>query len=157
MITRSEVEDLLFAEAAALDAWDLDAWLALLTADCTWQIPPVDAPDAAPLEALFLVNDDALRLRERVEQLRRGEVHAERPRSRTRRILGQVRVLADRGDEAEIEAAFSVWRVRAERTDHFLGCYRHLVRRVDGVLRIARRRTLLDQPVLQHGGITVIV
>ena len=29
-VTRSEVEDFFYAEAALLDAWDLDGWLTLL-------------------------------------------------------------------------------------------------------------------------------
>ena len=37
-VTRAEVEDFLFEEAALLDAWKLDEWLGLLTADATLQL-----------------------------------------------------------------------------------------------------------------------
>jgi len=45
-VLRQEVEDFLFAEAALLDEWRLDEWLALLTDDVTYIVPATDARDA---------------------------------------------------------------------------------------------------------------
>ena len=47
-VTRADVEDLLFHEAALLDDWRLDDWLGLLTADARYEVPSNDRPDAQP-------------------------------------------------------------------------------------------------------------
>ena len=53
-LTRSEVEDFLYHEAALLDDWQLDDWLALYTADARYEVPATDLPrDASPDSSLF--------------------------------------------------------------------------------------------------------
>jgi len=44
-LTRAEVEDFLFREAALLDEWKLEEWLTLLTPDATYYVPPNDHPE----------------------------------------------------------------------------------------------------------------
>ena len=39
VVTRAEVEDFLYHEAALLDGWQLDEWLALLTEDARYEVP----------------------------------------------------------------------------------------------------------------------
>ena len=41
-VTRHQVEDFLYAEAALLDAWKLDEWLTLLTDDAVYRVPSND-------------------------------------------------------------------------------------------------------------------
>ena len=41
-VTRAEVEDLFYEEAACLDEWRLDDWLKLLTDEATYEIPSTD-------------------------------------------------------------------------------------------------------------------
>ena len=62
-ITRSQIEDFLYHEAALLDAWKLDEWLALLTDDARYRIPSNDAPngDPARLELLDVRTADRVR------------------------------------------------------------------------------------------------
>src|SRR6266849_1285625 len=92
MITRAEVEDFLYHEAALLDAWKLDEWLALLTDDARYRIPSNDTPDADPANTLFLIADDMQRIRGRVGRLKDPHAHAEFPHSRTRRLITNVRI-----------------------------------------------------------------
>src|SRR5205823_9383809 len=86
-ITRAEVEDFLYHEAALLDAWKLDEWLALLTDDATYRVPSNDRPESDPRSTLFTIADDIRRIRARVTRLQDPHAHAESPRSRTRRII----------------------------------------------------------------------
>ncbi|MGH6994730.1 MAG: aromatic-ring-hydroxylating dioxygenase subunit beta, partial [Stellaceae bacterium] len=90
--TREEVEEFLYREAALLDAWQLDDWLALTTADCGYYVPPNDKPGADHRSTLFTVADDHARLIERVKRLKDPSAHAEYPPSRTRRLISNVRV-----------------------------------------------------------------
>jgi p-cumate 2,3-dioxygenase beta subunit len=93
-IGRAEVEDFLYQEAALLDAWRLDEWLALLTEDATYRVPSNDQPQSDPKSALFIIADDIRRIRARVTRLKDPHAHAESPRSRTRRLISNVRIVS---------------------------------------------------------------
>ena len=67
--SRNEVEDLLYKEAALLDEWRLEEWLELLTEDAIYQVPPTDVPEGDARNTLFIISDDAVRIRSRVKQL----------------------------------------------------------------------------------------
>src|SRR5580658_7059350 len=67
--TRQEVEDLLYREAALLDEWRLEEWLEMLTDDAIYQVPSTDAPEGDARNTLYIIADDALRIRSRVKQL----------------------------------------------------------------------------------------
>jgi p-cumate 2,3-dioxygenase beta subunit len=144
-VSRAEVEDLLYHEAELLDAWKLDDWLALLTEDAAYLVPPNDKPDADHRFTLFTIADDMVRLRERIIRLKDPNCHAEYPPSRTRRLITNVRVGAVDGDTIPASANFSIHRFRRGGThQEFVGRYCYRLRRVSGVLKIAERRAILD-------------
>jgi p-cumate 2,3-dioxygenase beta subunit len=143
--SRAEVEDLFYREAELLDAWRLDDWLALLTDDASYYVPPNDKPDADHRSTLFTIADDIVRLRERVIRLNDPNCHAEFPPSRTRRMISNVRVAGTEGDLVLAAANFIIYRHRrGEPPRVFVGHYRYKLRRVGGALKIAERRAILD-------------
>src|ERR1700741_1080442 len=125
--TRSEVAEFLIYEAALLDEWRLEEWLALMTPDACYLVPPLDAPDADHRDTLFLIADDRRTLASRVRQLLSGTTWAETPRSRTRRLITNVRLLAVDGGEVRATANFAVWRFQHEQSDVYVGQYRHVL------------------------------
>jgi p-cumate 2,3-dioxygenase subunit beta len=144
-VTRQQVEEFLYEEAALLDAWRLDDWLALLTDDAVYQVPSNDRPNADPRNTLFIIADDIHRIRARVARLKKHDAHAEQPPSRTRRLLTNVRILKRDGAALEVAANFSVHRFR--RNDGirvYVGHYRYELRVKDGHLKIARREAVID-------------
>jgi p-cumate 2,3-dioxygenase beta subunit len=144
-VSRAEVEDLLYHEAELLDCWKLDDWLALLTDDAAYYVPPNDKPDADHRFTLFTIADDMVRLRERVIRLKDPNCHAEYPPSRTRRLITNVRVTGVEGDTIAVAANFVVHRFRRGGAHQaFVGRYRYRLRRVGGRLKIAERRAILD-------------
>ena len=44
--TVGEIEEFLIQEAALLDEWRLEEWLALMAPDARYLVPPLDVPDA---------------------------------------------------------------------------------------------------------------
>jgi p-cumate 2,3-dioxygenase beta subunit len=144
-ISRSEVEDFLYLEAAILDDWDLDGWLELLCDDASYLVPPNEAPDADPDDTLFIIADDIHRIRSRVKRLKSPDAHAEYPPSRTRRLITNVRILESSDAELTATSNFSVHRFRrGGKGGVYVGRYIHrLVREADG-FRIAERRVILD-------------
>jgi p-cumate 2,3-dioxygenase beta subunit len=144
-VSRAEIEDFLFHEADLLDNWRLDEWLALMTDDAAYFVPPNDRPDADHRFTLFTIADDIVRLRERVIRLKDPNCHAEYPPSRTRRLITNVRITGSDGGVISVEANFAVHRYRrGEPVREFVGHYRHKLRRVNGALKIAERSAILD-------------
>jgi p-cumate 2,3-dioxygenase beta subunit len=142
-VTRAEVEDFLYHEAALLDAWRLDEWLALLTDDATYRVPSNDQPESDPKSALFTIADDIRRIRARVARLKDPHAHAESPRSRTRRLISNVRILER--SPLLVEANFVVYRYRGnEDVRTYVGRYRYTLVSRDGALRIKAREAILD-------------
>jgi Ring hydroxylating beta subunit len=82
-LTRADVEDFLYREAELLDAWELDDWLQLYTADARYVIPCTGDPAGDPSRDLVLIDDDRLRLQARVERLNSRKAHREYPHSNT--------------------------------------------------------------------------
>ena len=144
-VTRAEVEDFLFREAALLDEWKLEEWLTMLTADATYYVPPNDHPDGDPKTTLFILADDIVRIRERIKRLMSPECHAEYPHSRTRRMIGNVRITGTNGDLVTVAANFICYRYRRyERIREYVGSYRHILKRDGDRLLIKERRVVID-------------
>ncbi len=157
-IAVSEVERLFYDEAALLDAWKLDDWLKLLTDDVEYIVPSLDRPEGSPLTAVHVVADDALRVRSRVKQLLGGYVLPEDPPSRTRRLVGNVRILSVGEQDLKVTANFAIYRFRHGLTTIFVGTYQHDLVLVDDALRIRKRVCTLDMESLRpHGGMTFII
>jgi p-cumate 2,3-dioxygenase beta subunit len=144
-VTRLQVEDFLYAEAALLDAWKLDEWLTLLTDDAVYRVPSNDKPESDPNDTLFTIADDIHRIRARVTRLKNTSAHAEFPRSRTRRMITNVRIVELDSPTVKVEANFIVYRFRRnESVYQFVGQYRYELR-VDGVsFKIASRVVIID-------------
>ena len=156
-VTRAQIEDFLYEEAALLDAWKLDEWLALLTEDAYYRVPSNDRPESDPRGTLFTIADDMARIRSRVKQLLGRFAHAEHPHSRTRRLIGNVRIRKIEGERIFITANFIVNRMRMEQVDTYVGRYEHVLVRRDGTLKIHERRAILDLDSLRPQGKVSII
>src|SRR5215475_13946062 len=145
VITRSQVEDFLYHEASLLDEWKLDEWQALLTDDASYYVPPNDQLEGDHRHTLFLVADDRERIRQRIIRIKDPNCHAEYPRSRTRRMISNVRIIAVDGDLVTVAANFVCYRYRRyERIREYVGAYRHVLRRSGDTFRFKERRVLID-------------
>jgi len=144
-VTRAEVEDLLFREAALLDEWRLEEWLGLLTDDASYYVPPNDHPEGDPKTTLFILADDIVRIRERIKRLMSPDCHAEYPHSRTRRLISNVRIVSTTEDLINVAANFVCYRFRRyERIREYVGSYRYILKRQGSELRIKERRVVID-------------
>jgi len=157
--TRGEVEEFLVNEAALLDEWKLEEWLALVAEDGRYLVPSLDSPESDHRAALFLISDDRRNLGSRVKQLLGRATWAEFPRSRTRRLVTNARILEQADDWVKVTANFAVWRFQHDATDCYVGRYIHLlVRGPGGELMFRERRAVLDLETLRpHGKLSFIL
>jgi p-cumate 2,3-dioxygenase subunit beta len=157
-ITCQEAERFLVEEAALLDEWRLNDWFKLVDEGGRYLVPALDTPNADYRDTLFLVSDDYVTLKSRVAQLLGRSTWSENPRSRTRRLVTNVRVLETTGEEALVTANFAVWRFQLDSTDVYVGKYMHRLLRTPDGLRFKERRTVLDLETLRpHGKLSFIL
>lgn len=157
VLLRLQVEDFLYTEAALLDAWRLDDWLELLTPDARYEVPSTDRPDGGPADALMLISDTRSMIGARVKRLNSRKAHREFPWSRTRRMIGNVRVLSVGEDELEVAANFVVYRSR-NGISTYMGQYRYRLVPDDDSFKIRFRRAELDLESLDsHGTLSIIL
>jgi 3-phenylpropionate/cinnamic acid dioxygenase small subunit len=164
---RHRVEDFLYLEAELLDERRLREWLALFTDDLHYWMPvrfnPLERPTRLDEEISragesYYFDDNKETLRLRIERLYSKTAWAEMPPSRTRHLISNIRIKQDDGVEIEVHSNFMVYRTRMEKDqDIFVGTREDILRRVDGELRIAKRRILLDQAVLGAKNISVFL
>ena len=154
---REEIEDFLYEEAALLDEWRLDEWVALFTEDARYVVPTTDLPDSDPRQDMVFIDDDIVRLRARVVRLNSRHAHREYPYSRTRRFISNVRVQETGGNGLTVNANALVYRFRSGEGDPYVGRYEYELTRVDGGLKINYRRAVLDLEALSwHGAVSII-
>ena len=149
------VAQFLYDEAALLDEWRLDEWLALFhPGTAEYLIPSPEDLSDDPATTLHLVNDSMKTLAGRIGRLKSKHAHAESPRSRTRRQVTNVRVWQG-PDDLLSRSVFDVTRVRAGVVDRYVGVYEHQLLPVgsEGTLwLIGRRRVLIDHSIESAGG-----
>ena len=156
--SRRVVEEFLFREAALLDDWKLEEWVSLFTDDARYVVPSTDLPEGDPSRDLVFIDDDIVRLRARVARLTSRHSHRERPRSRTRRFVSNVRVEKTGDGHLSVRANVLVFRFRGGEGAPYVGAIEYILRRDGGDFRIAYRRAVLDLEDLSwHGAVSIIV
>ena len=155
---RSRVEDFLYNEAQLLDDWDLEPWLELFTEDCLYEMPATDRPGGDPGKHWSLIHDGRTILEQRVIRLKKPEAHAEFPRSQTRRIVGNVRVVQADDDSLSVRANFFLSRMKAGKFDLYTGEYHYELVAADEAFKIRRKRIVLDLDRLEpHGKVSFLL
>jgi 3-phenylpropionate/cinnamic acid dioxygenase small subunit len=152
-----EVEQFLYGEARLLDERRYHEWLELFTEDVRYWMPTrsnrraddIGRELAGPNELAYF-NDDLAMLKARVDRFDSGMAWAEDPPSRTQHLITNVQAEeTDTPGEYDVTSLFLLYRGRLEHEiDTFVGTRYDTLRRVDGELKIARRKIVLAQNVI---------
>jgi p-cumate 2,3-dioxygenase beta subunit len=157
----SSVAQLLYREAALLDEWRLDEWLALMHPQVTYRVPTPGYEQADPAATLQVIHDDRALLAGRITRLKSKHAHAESPKSHTRRLVTNIRADSRPDGTLTIYSNFHIMRTRMGKLDHFIGHYRHLLVPDQGnspVGYLIRERTAtLDHGIVEAGGTVSIL
>ena len=113
--------------------------------------------DLAQAGELAIFDETKATLVQRIARLETGMAWAEDPPSRTRHLLSNIEVeTGDTAAELKVFANVLVYRNRAEREqDFYIGARQDVLRHVDGVWKIARRKVILDQNVLLAKNVSI--
>ena len=171
-----EVEQFLYREARLLDDRRFHEWLEMLSDDIRYWMPvrsnkypkiskAISILDGARYEEEELAKEDELAIMDetkesltsRVARLDTGMAWAEDPPSRTRHMVSNIEV--EEGDgpsELKVYSCYMVYRNRGEREqDFYIGAREDVLRREGGVLKVVRRKIVLDQNVLLAKNVSI--
>ncbi|MFF5988506.1 aromatic-ring-hydroxylating dioxygenase subunit beta [Prauserella flavalba] len=155
---RARVEDFLYYEAQLLDAWKLEEWRDLFTADGRYVVPATDNPAGDVDMDLNLIDDDLVGLHGRVQRLMSTYAHIENPRSTTARVVSNVRLWDDDSGDLGVRCTVVVYRSRLPGTTSYVADVRYLLRPEDGSFRIAAKHAILGHHTLRDvGGVLSII
>ena len=174
--TIRKVEQFLYREARLLDERRFHEWLELFTEDVHYRmagrrnrypksskaiaiLDPDREDDLSEDAELAILDENKQTLSARVARMDTGMAWAEDPPSRTRHLLANIEIEpADAGSELEllVHSNFIVYWSRSEtEQDFYVGTRRDTLRRVDGALRISKRKMTLDQNVLVAKNVSI--
>ncbi len=153
---RQRCADLLFREAALLDARQLRDWLELFAETATYWVPLLENY-SDPNAELNLVYDDRSRLAERIDRLESGSAYAQDPPSRTVRSIAGFRFEAAGADEVIVRSTFILLEVRSGRQQTYGGRYTHRLRGTPEQLRIVQKTVELVNSEEPFGNMTFLL
>ena len=165
-----EVQQFLYWEAELLDQRRYLEWIGLFADEVHYWMPtrctrladaetgarPIERELSGPGELAFFDDDKAVLLA-RVLRMQSKTAWSENPPSRTRRLVGNVRVGQLGSDSRlEVRSNFVLYRTRHESSENlFVGQRQDLLLRVGEDLRISRRKIVLDSNVLVSPNLSV--
>jgi 3-phenylpropionate/cinnamic acid dioxygenase small subunit len=165
-----EVERFLHREARLLDQRRFQEWLSLFTEDTRYWMPvrrtrlsegraeswEIEKELSGEHEVAYF-DDDLPLLQLRVARLATDMAWAENPPSRTRHLVTNIEVEFVAGlNEYQVESYFIVYQSRLEtREALFVGYRSDTLRRVNGELKIAGRKIVLDSGVLNASTLSI--
>ena len=153
LATTAAVQEFLYREARLLDAKNWDAWLDLFTDDAVFWVPAVTMTGEHTTDAEnslnFIYIAGRAGLEARAFRVATGSSLASNPLPRTRHLVATVMVDADGPDELRAFAnAQTVAFCEARGQQILTSSYEYALRRQDGTFRIAQKKILLLEYVI---------
>ena len=152
---REEVRQFLYREAELLDEQQLHEWLDLVTEDIEYLVPVRVTRERGAESSEFsedanIFKEDHMALDARVRRFDKEYAWSENPPTRMRRYVTNIRIDEVEDDELQVKSNLLVYRSKEDEVDADLvaGVRYDTLRRVDGDLKLARRRVELDHTVL---------
>lgn len=137
-----EFEQFIYREARLADEHDYDAWEALWTDDALYWVPAAGAMDD-PERYVSVIYDNRRRISTRLTQLKTGKRYAQSPPSSLRRMISNVELLGNDGDDTTVGANFVLYESKPRGVETWAGRVTYVVRRVGDDLKLARKTVLL--------------
>ncbi len=136
------VEAFIYREARLQDEHQYEAWERLWTDDGVYWVP-ANGNDIDPERQMSIIYDNRSRIALRVKQLLTGKHFTQSPQSRLRRLVSNVELLDDAGND--IKAGCNSLIFESSLRDDTLWAARseYHLRYIDGDLRMARKKVML--------------
>ena len=157
-----DVERFLHYEAQLLDNYDLLTWLKLITQDIDYRMPIRTTVDDMNLGLSFSgrafhMIEDYGSLKARMERLVSGSAWSEKPPSRVRRHISNIRVAPENSEKLEVRSNLMFFWAREDQQFILSGERCDMMRVAEGRLYLAQRVVLLDHDTIPIPNLSVIL
>ena len=158
----NDVQQFLYREARLQDAQAYRDWLTMLTDDIHYWMPAreqryrANPMEPSPLHAAYY-NDNYADLEIRVSRTETGTCWSEDPATRSAHVITNIEVeLTDHPNEYRVYSLIAVYRNMNEDEEHTLYGHREdILRNVDGQLKLAKRKIIIDQNIFLSKSLNV--
>ena len=158
----NEVQQFLYREARHHDNEEFREWLDMLTEDIHYWMPyryqryRRNEKEPTIFDTAYY-NDDMECLEKRILRTETGTCWSEDPATRAAHVVTNIEVeLTDNPDEFRVYSLNTVHRNINEDESHTVVGHRtDLIRRVNGVLKLAKRKIILDQNIFTNKSLNV--
>ena len=139
-----EVEGFVYREGYLQDCHEYDAWEALWTDDGVYWIP-ANGNEIDPEREMSIIYDNRSRIALRIRQLHTGRRLSQEPKSNLVRVISNVEVSNNNetAGEIQVRANAIIFESTARRDTLWGTRSEYLLRRMDGTLRMARKKVML--------------
>lgn len=141
-VDRQKVEEFIYYEARLMDEHHYDEWEALWTDDAIYWVP-CNEDDIDPTQQVSIIYDDRRRIGHRIQRLKSGAAHAQDPKSRMRRVIGNFEIQDGENGEITVSSNFIMTELRRHRQNLWNGRTIHRLRPENGSFKIAFKKVLL--------------
>ena len=135
------VEQFLFLEARLQDTHAYDEWEALWADDAIYWVPANGAAD--PDTRMSIIYDNRSRIRVRINQLKTGRHHTQTPRSELARIISNVELTEQAGDEVEVRANVLIFEDNLRGETLWAARNEYRLRMSSGGFKLVRKKVSL--------------
>ncbi len=137
-----QVEAFIYREARLQDEHLYAEWEALWTDDGVYWVP-ANGDGGDPEAEMSIIFDNRSRIGVRVRQLLSGKRFAQMPASRLRRLISNIEILSVEGDELLAAGNSLVFESTPRGDTLWAARVEYRLRRIDGALRLARKKVVL--------------
>lgn len=138
----TEVSQFLYKEARLQDLHCYDDWEALWTDDAVYWVP-ANGHDIDPEKKMSILYDNRSRIALRIKQFHTGKRHSQSPPSRLSRIVSNVEVIEDRGDEVVVGSCVQIFESNPRADTVWAARNEHVLRRTPEGLKMVRKKVML--------------
>lgn len=144
-----EVTQFIYREARLQDDHAYDEWEALWTDDAIYWVP-ANGEGIDPETEMSIIYDNRSRIALRIKQFHTGKRHSQTPRSRLRRVVSNIEILGEDGNEVRVASNALVFESNARAETVWATRNEYRLRREADAFRMVRKKVMLannDKPL----------
>ncbi|NIM43860.1 MAG: ring-hydroxylating dioxygenase subunit beta [Hydrogenophaga sp.] len=140
--TLEDVTQFIYREARLQDEHRYDEWESLWTEDGVYWVP-ANGDGGDPEQVMSIIYDNRSRIALRIRQYHTGKRFSQTPQSRLRRLISNIEVMEDDGSELSVGSNVLIFENQTRGDVLWAARTEYRLRRVDGALRMARKKVNL--------------
>ncbi len=140
--TLEDVTAFIYRQARLQDEHQYDAWESLWTDDGVYWVP-ANGEGGDPEHVMSIIYDNRSRIALRIRQFHTGKRFSQTPASRLRRLVSNIEVLDNDGVSLNVACNMLIFENQTRGDVLWAARTEYTLRRMDGVLRMARKKVTL--------------